>query len=157
MRSWNDLQVNLLGLRSLVQLWANRNLFHRGEGKEATGGGACREADVLAFEHGVLAVAAMLGIVPADMAPATRRPRRVLRQRERGKSCLNALTASQHDGIWISRVRLLQRVRSGDVLGQIRALDGRCLDNVRSPTDGQVILLRHSARVKHGEWLFCLA
>jgi len=124
---------------------------------EIAGANSCCEEHVVAYENGMLAVAAMLGIIPKHTASKMPRPKRIIRENDLKKSCLNTRTASQHEGIWIYRKRVLQRVQSGEIIGELRSLDGECLDTVHAPSPGQIILLRHSALVKKGDWLYCLA
>ena len=68
-----------------------------------------------------------------------------------GEGNLDATTTFSCEGLFRSRVEVLRRVEQGEVVGVVRGLDGRVLEEVRSPKAGLVVFLRSMPPVRPGD------
>ena len=118
---------------------------------EAPGGGRVRPADVEMCVRGVLNSLKALHMLDGQAQPPTPTHRLV------GSGDLDHMIAARHGGLFFSHVKLLDDVRAGDVLGEVRDLTGRTLQEIRSPVEGVVITTRGLLRVNAGDGLFALA
>lgn len=114
---------------------------------EAPGGGYARAADVECFRGGVLNVMRHLGMLPG--APET--PPNSLQLV--GDGNLDVVTLAPVAGYFRPTVALLDRVRQGDLVGNIVDFFGTTVATIPSASDGVVIMLRRLRRVHAGEGL----
>lgn len=118
---------------------------------EAPGGGRVRPEDLATMVTGVFNSLKVIGML--DGAPDARPPT----HRLVGAGDLDHIIAASHGGLFFARVHLLDDVRAGDVLGEVRDTLGQMLEEIRSPADGLVITMRGLLRVNAGDGLFALA
>jgi predicted deacylase len=118
---------------------------------EAPGGGRVRPEDLDTFVNGVLNSLQVMGVL-ADRPRAKSPTHRLV-----GSGDLDHIIAANHSGLFVSHVRLLDDVRAGDVLGEVRDITGETLEEVRSPASAVVITMRGLLRVHTGDGLFALA
>jgi predicted deacylase len=118
---------------------------------EAPGGGRVRPEDFETFVSGVLNSLKALHML--DGQPLAQAPAHCLV----GSGDLDHIILAGHGGLFFPRVQLLDAVRLGDVLGEVRDPLGRTLEEVRSPAEGVVITMRGLLRVNAGDGLFALA
>jgi predicted deacylase len=120
---------------------------------ECGGGGRVRPNDLAAYLAGVRRVLALLGALPdASIDPAL--PPRV---RLRSTGDLDTWLTVQHAGILVERVRVLDEVVAGQVLGEVRDERGRVLESLTAPFDGVVIMARRTARVRPTDGAYMIA
>jgi predicted deacylase len=104
---------------------------------EVGGRGLVDEESVQRHEEGLRRVLAMLGVLPADF-PSPREPIEI--------NHWVWLRATQ-PGWWSSNVRVGDEVKSGAVIGTVRALDGDAIEEVIAPEDGFPLFLTTSPAV----------
>ncbi|MCW5850872.1 MAG: succinylglutamate desuccinylase/aspartoacylase family protein [Anaerolineae bacterium] len=117
---------------------------------EAPGAGRVRPEDFALFTQGVLNSLKVMGVL--DGAPETRPVRHYLL----GAGDLDKSIAANAGGLFVSQVGLLDEVKAGDVLGEVRDPAGRVLETVYAPSPGVVISMRGLVRVFPGDGLFAL-
>ncbi len=117
---------------------------------EAPGAGRAQREDVAAFTTGVMNSLRVMGVL--DGQPNVEPPRHHLL----GSGDLDRSITANAGGLFVPQVALLDDVAVGDVLGEVRDLAGRTLDEVRAPTPGVVISMRGLLRVQPGDGLFAL-
>lgn len=117
---------------------------------EAPGAGRARPEDVVAFVGGVWNSLRLMGMAEGTVETAP--PAHHLL----GSGDLDRSIAANAGGLFVARVGLLDDVRVGDVLGEVRDPAGRALEVVRAPTPGVVISMRGLLRVHPGDGLFAL-
>lgn len=112
---------------------------------EALGAARTRPEDVDCFQRGIVNVMRHLGILPGEpeLAPVKRH---LL-----GSGNLDRPIPAGTSGYFAAEVDLLQQVKAGDILGRILALDGEVLEEIRSPRDGCVAMLRGLPMIHAGE------
>ena len=118
---------------------------------EMPGEGRCRPEDLARASEGLRNVLAYLGIVEGTF-PAYP-PRYVVEMSAPGSGHLQVDHPSPTSGIFVSRVDLWERVKAGQVLGQVRHPNGTVLAEVASARDGRVLFLRTLPRVFTGDTL----
>lgn len=111
---------------------------------EASGGVRVSPEVLGIYTGGVLNVMAHLGMIEVRVAVA----KALYLQ---GEGNLDATTTFSCEGIFRARVEVLQQVEQGEVVGLVRALDGRVLEEVRASKAGLVVFLRSMPPVKVGE------
>ncbi|HEY3062688.1 MAG TPA: succinylglutamate desuccinylase/aspartoacylase family protein, partial [Chloroflexota bacterium] len=84
----------------------------------------------------------------ADQEPRQVEPPHLLRR--------NEWLRSEHEGIFLCRVKPGDAVTAGQVLGELVDLLGSRLDEVRSPDDGVVLFTVTSPAIKHGGLLLAV-
>lgn len=117
---------------------------------EAPGAGRVRPEDFDAFVTGVLNSLKVMGML--DGAPQTR----AITHDLWGDGNLDLSIPAPAGGLFVSHVGLLQDVRRGDRLGEVRDLAGETLAVIDAPGDGVVISLRGLPRVYPGDGLYAL-
>lgn len=118
---------------------------------EAPGSGRVRPQDVETCVSGVLNCLKAMQML--DGRPDVKAPRHTLV----GSGDLDHIIVAEHGGLFFSRVALLDDVRAGDVLGEVRDPTGRTLQEIRAPAAGVIITTRGLLRVNAGDGLFALA
>jgi predicted deacylase len=103
--------------------------------------GLVEEEAIQRHVNGVLNIWRTLGLL-RDQPPATFEPPTVLSRFE--------WLRSSHEGIFECRVRVGDRVRQGDALGQMIDLLGTPLAAITSPADGVVLFTVTSPAIKQG-------
>ncbi len=119
---------------------------------ECGGGGRARPSDLLAYRQGVARILAHL-----DMQPCVTPPAPPPRMRLRSDGNVDLALAVSRAGILLERVGVLDRVRTGDVLGTVVDDLGTLLEELRAPSDGIVVMARRTARVRPGDGAYLLA
>lgn len=117
---------------------------------EAPGSGRARPEDVNAFADGVWNSLRVMRMI--EGRAVARAPRHHLL----GSGDLDKSITAGAGGLFVPRVALLDNVRAGDVLGEVRDPAGRVLEEVRAPGPGVVISMRGLLRVQPGDGLFAL-
>ena len=115
---------------------------------ETPGGGWLNAESAGLYMRGVTNVMKVMGILPG--AAEACEPTHHLRGSGDVDGSLSAGTA----GYLVRDVELLDRVGSGDVLGRVLAPDGSVVEDIRSPIDGVVIMMRMSPSVMPGTNVF---
>jgi predicted deacylase len=118
---------------------------------EAPGAGRVRPVDFESFVNGVLNSLQVMGML--EGRPPARRPA----HRLHGSGDLDHIIGSNQSGIFVAHVQLLEDVRAGQLLGEIRNPAGQTVEEIRSPAAGVVIATRGLLRVHAGDGLFSLA
>lgn len=118
---------------------------------EMPGEGRCRPEDLARASEGLRNVLAYLGIVEGTYPKHP--PRYVVEMPAPGSGHLQVDHPSPTSGIFVSRVGLWERVKAGQVLGQVRHPNGTVLAEVASARDGRVLFLRTLPRVFTGDTL----
>jgi len=118
---------------------------------EAPGAGRARPEDVLTMTAGVFNCLKALKMLAGDpvLQPVT--------HRLYGSGDLDHIILANCGGLFFARVGLLDRVRKGDALGEVRTSAGETLEEVRSTADGVIVTMRGLLRVNAGDGLFALA
>jgi predicted deacylase len=97
------------------------------------------------YVQGLLNLLKHLGIIPGaiEVAPA--------KFDLMGEGDIDSATAASASGFFLPNVQLLDRVKSGEVIGRVLDLYGEVLEAIRSQQDGYVVMLRASPVVHPGE------
>jgi predicted deacylase len=112
---------------------------------EAGGEDQAKPADVEAHRRGLRSALTHLGVLPGPAIRAT-----ALRVVE------FVLIFAPRDGLFSWTVDLGAPVRAGQVVGRLRDLWGRHLEDVAAPRDGEVLFFSTSMAAKRGQLLFGL-
>ena len=120
---------------------------------EARGGGRAHPDDVDCYTRGLANLLAFLEMaqLPAAGLEADYEPLRLC-----GDGDVDVSMKSRSSGLFFSGARVGMRVREGDLLGMIRDLDGTPLEEVRSPQDGVLVMIRTNPRIFAGEVLLVI-
>ena len=118
---------------------------------EAPGAGRVRPEDFETFVNGVLNSLQVMGML--EGLPAAKPPT----HRLRGSGDLDHIIAANQSGLFVAHAQLLEDVRAGQLLGEVRNLAGQTVEEIRSPAAGVVITTRGLLRVHAGDGLFSLA
>ena len=120
---------------------------------EARGGGRAHPDDVDCYTRGLANLLAFLEMaqLPATGLEADYEPLRLC-----GDGDVDVSMKSQSSGLFFSGTRVGMRVREGELLGMIRDLDGTPLEEVRSPQDGVLVMIRTNPRIFAGEVLLVI-
>lgn len=118
---------------------------------EAPGAGRVRPQDFDSFVNGVHNSLQVMGMLSgrAPVAPPT--------HRLRGSGDLDHIISANQSGLFVAHAGLLEDVKTGRLLGEVRNLAGETVEEIRSPADGVVITTRGLLRVHAGDGLFSLA
>ncbi len=120
---------------------------------EARGSGQVRPEDVDCYTRGVANLVEFLDIAKLPQAGPPPQPSRRLY----GLGDLDFALDCSEGGLFFASVPLGTEVARGDRLGIIRDLEGRVVEEPRSPQDGVVILIRATPRIFPGETVAALA
>jgi predicted deacylase len=118
---------------------------------EAPGGGRINPRALRLYVRGVLNLLVHLQILPGTLR--SRPPRWHLI----GEGDVDRAIPSPASGFFVPRVRVLDRVRSGQTLGLVRDPFGRTIATVQAPQEGRVVMLRALPVVAADEPLALLA
>jgi len=121
---------------------------------ECQGCGGVDAADLRAIDAGLREVLVRLGLIAG-------KPRRLRRQisritRNADETHLQLHHPASHDGLFVPRARLDRRVRRGELIGRVLALDGKSAD-VKAVRAGRIVMLRRQRSVRRGDALAALA
>jgi predicted deacylase len=106
------------------------------------------------YHDGVLRVLAELGMIDRAAAPKPASPaRRITSGGDVDKDLQPATTT----GLFIPAVRHSEKVAKGQILGRIIDIAGRVLEELRSPHEGWVVVLKRRPHVKPGDQLVAVA
>lgn len=103
------------------------------------------------YSQGLLNLLKHLGIVPGPIE--LRSPELDLE----GDGDIDLALAAQTSGYFVSKVDLLQLIRPGEVIGIVRGMHGEILEEIRSPEEGYVIMLRSLSVVHPGDSVALIA
>ena len=115
---------------------------------ELEGEGRARAGSIAVALRGLRNLVAMLGILAAHYPDAARH---VVEDDREQSGHLQLDARAPESGLFLPRVELWDRVAVGELLGEIRHVDGRVIAEVRSGKAGRVLLLRTFPRVLAGE------
>lgn len=121
---------------------------------EAYGGGHVRPIDLECYTNGLANILKLLDITVLDQVglPDGYRPR-VLG----GSGNMDVGIKCQCGGLFFPSQELGATVRAGAILGIVRSLEGRIIEEVSSPQEGVLILIRATPRIYPGENVAALA
>jgi predicted deacylase len=106
------------------------------------------------YTDGVLRVLAELGIIERAAAPKPPKPaRRIISGGDVDKD----LQAASRAGLFIPAVKHSEKVAKGQLLGRIIDIAGTVLEEIRSPHEGWVVVLKRRPHVKPGDQLVGVA
>jgi predicted deacylase len=120
---------------------------------ETAGQNGCQGADVDLYANGVRNVMVLLRILPARYATRVRKPGLVIIERG-GYGNLDTSVKARHDGLFVARRRVLDRVKRGDLIGELFHPDGRLLEQFRANRAGRLFLIRHASPIGKGDLVF---
>lgn len=118
---------------------------------ECGGGGRVRAGELTAYRQGVIRVLAHLGVLP----PMAATPPPSLRLRSGGD--IDTSLAVTRAGVLLERVKVLDRVTAGQVLGDVIDERGDVLESIVAPCDGVIVMARRTARVRPGDGAYMIA
>jgi N2-acetyl-L-2,4-diaminobutanoate deacetylase len=118
---------------------------------EGSGGGGLIGSDLDIYVHGLLRVLHWLGMTDAGPGPAG--PPALLTG---GDGNTDASLPCSVAGFCVTRVRSGAPVAAGSLLADILDDDGHIAEQIRSPRDGVVMMLRRSAEVNPGDGIAML-
>ncbi len=114
---------------------------------ETPGGGRAGREAINVYVQGVLNVMSLLGMRPIPC------PHHQPVHHLWGDGNLDHLIAAPSAGLFESATELLADIQAGQCIGHIRDVYGRIQEEVTSPRDGVLLLLRHTPTVATGEGL----
>ncbi|HET8523170.1 MAG TPA: succinylglutamate desuccinylase/aspartoacylase family protein [Thermomicrobiales bacterium] len=117
---------------------------------ECPSGGWLHQEIAATYANGVLNVMRFLGMIPGD-APVAAIDHEFV-----GEGDVDQSLAVPVSGFLTPRVKLLDRVAAGDVLGTVEDAQGEVIAEMRAPVDGVVILRRESPASTAGDIAFLL-
>jgi predicted deacylase len=120
---------------------------------ECGGGGRVRPEDLMAYRRGVRRILVHVGALPDAAGDGPPVP--PLRLQSAGDTD-RALSVTK-DGIFMGRASLLERIQAGQPLGDVLDPFGQVLETVTADTDGLVVMVRRTARVRAGDGVYLLA
>ena len=113
---------------------------------------SCDEAAVKTFYNGVMGVLQYLKMVPGNGGKIFMPERHFVSSGD-----IDSGIKNNEPGVFIPRVRVLDRVSSDEPIGAIRDPSGQILEEVRTPVDGTVVVLHRVSWVNEGEPLAVIA
>ena len=122
---------------------------------EAPLAGPTDPAFVDRYYDGVLRVLAELGLIARSAAPAPVAKASIAIAS--GGDVDKDLQTASTTGLFIHKARQAEKVRKGQLLGQVIDLAGKVLEELRAPFDGWVVVLKRRPHVKPGEPLVGVA
>lgn len=118
---------------------------------ECRGGGHLNNDDLKTYVTGLLNLLKYMNIL--DGSPSAPPKQAFLG----GAGDVDVAIAASHAGFFCGRVELLERVESGQLIGEVTDLLGNVLEEIRANSDGIVELMRSTNRVFPGEILFLIS
>lgn len=103
---------------------------------ESSGGGRVLSDELHYYTDGLLNLLRHLQIVPGE--PTAHE----IRHRLIGNGNIDEAVTVSTSGFFVHRVGILDEVRRGEIIGEVRDLLGETLEEIAAPRDGVVILLR---------------
>jgi len=121
---------------------------------EAYGAGHVRPEDVDCYTQGLANLLKFLDMTVLEGAglPAGYRPWLL-----GGSGDMDVAIKCRQGGLFFAALEIGARVRGGDLLGIIRSLDGRVVEEITAPAAGVLILMRATPRIYPGENIAALA
>jgi predicted deacylase len=120
---------------------------------ETAGQNGCQGNDVDLYANGVRNVMVMLGILPVQQAIRVGKPKLVIQDRG-GYGDLDTSVKAEHDGLFVARRRVMDRVKRGELIGELFRGDGKPLQRFRASRTGRLFLIRHAAPTRKGDLVF---
>jgi predicted deacylase len=124
---------------------------------ECRGAGGITARDLRALDRGLRNLLIHLGCVPAPRAAQKLRPQRIRIATDANEAHLQVHHLAPHAGLFAAAVTLRARVRRGQLIGRVRALDSLKESSVRAEGSGCVVMLRRQRSVQRGDALLTLA
>lgn len=122
---------------------------------ECRGAGDVLPGDLRWIDRGLRALLRWaVGGVPGRASPLKRQKTRTTTDAE--EAHLQVHHPAGHDGLFVSKIALGAKVRRGQLLGIVQALDGIAQSEVRAERNGRVVLRRYQRSVRKGDALFTL-
>ncbi|HEX2268183.1 MAG TPA: M14 family metallopeptidase, partial [Pyrinomonadaceae bacterium] len=118
---------------------------------ECRGGGYLNNDDLKTYAGGLFNLLKYMKVLPGSAAAP---PKQVFLG---GPGDVDVAIATSHAGFFVTKVQLLDRVMSGQVIGEVTDLLGHVLEEIRANSDGIVELMRSTTRVFPGEILFLIS
>ena len=121
---------------------------------EAYGAGHVRPEDVDCYTRGLANLLKFLDMAPLEGAgqPQGYRPWLL-----GGSGDMDVAIKCRRGGLFFASLEIGARVRRGDLLGIVRSLEGRVVEEVTAPAEGVLILMRATPRIYPGENIAALA
>ncbi|MYC82440.1 MAG: hypothetical protein F4X19_10170 [Acidobacteria bacterium] len=121
---------------------------------EAYGAGHVRPEDVDCYTRGLANLLKFLDMTELEGAglPAGYKPWLL-----GGSGDMDVAIKCRHGGLFFAALEIGARVRRGDLLGIIRSLDGRIVEEITAPAEGVLMLMRATPRIYPGENIAALA
>ncbi|MCY3756781.1 MAG: M14 family metallopeptidase [Acidobacteria bacterium] len=121
---------------------------------EAYGAGHVRPEDVDCYTQGLANLLKFLDMTVLKGAglPAGYRPWLL-----GGSGDMDVAIKCRQGGLFFAALEIGARVRRGDLLGIIRSLDGRVVEEITAPAEGVLMLMRATPRIYPGENIAALA
>ncbi len=115
---------------------------------EGYGGGQARPQDVDCYTQGLANLFSFLEIaeLPQVGLPEPYQPLRL-----HGSGDVDVAMKASQGGLFFTSLELGAKIRKGDLLGVLRSVEGRMLEEVRSPEEGVLVMIRCTPRVFSGE------
>jgi len=120
---------------------------------ETAGQNGCQGRDVDLYANGVRNVMVMLGILPSRYASRVARPKLIIKERG-GYGNLDTAVKANHDGLFVARRNVLDRVNKGELIGELFRPDGKLLQTFRANRGGRLFLIRHASPTRQGDLVF---
>jgi predicted deacylase len=121
---------------------------------ECRGAGDITAPDLAALDLGLKRVLIVLGLIPGKIPKLRRQRTRITRSSR--ETHLQVHHQAPHDGLFISKVRLNQRIRHRAPIGEVLTLDGKS-SVIRAEHSGRVVVLRLQRSVRQGDALAVLS
>ncbi len=121
---------------------------------EGYGGGQARPQDVDCYAQGLANLLKFLEIAELPQAglPKSYQPLRL-----HGSGDVDVAMKASQGGLFFTALELGAKVRKGDLLGVLRSAEGRMLEEVHSPEEGVLVMIRCTPRVFSGELIVVLS
>lgn len=123
---------------------------------ECRGSGDIDPRDLRHLDRGLRHLLAALGLVPSKR-PATLRPQTLRSTRDADEAHLQIHHPAPHDGLFVPAAPVGARVRRGQPLGTVLALDRLHPTPVRAERTGRIVMRRIQRSVRRGDALCTLA
>ena len=121
---------------------------------ECRGAGDIARADLAALDLGLRRLLLLLGLVPGKLPRL--RAQRIRITRSVRETHLQVHHLAPDDGLFVPQVRLRERIRRGQPIGEVLGLDGTAAI-VRAEESGRVVMRRLQRSVRRGDALAVIA